>query len=623
MSNETKKQQEHRVQIWDHPESKIAFLEQTLDGKGWKATIYPQTLASSSYNSLEEIKSKLDGRGYATKMGRDDKGQTVLHVHHLPNNADIDHAISELGLVKGSAHVISHVGDHIRSGALGLYHSAKQGSHYFVGNRAKTMASLYLAGDILSTMSFVTAKKQPGAESEKLLQKMFGSLDQPYEKLYAGGSFMSAIQSLIYMSFADEGSDSQLQHLKKEYRQAEKRGADPMSVNAWKAQTKQSHSPLHAVETFIRKYPIELGALAQIIGFSAVTASGKMRWDKFKHSTDKELRASAEGGRLEMLTAPCSILAWILLTLKPKEEDKEAKEKDPLKAKNGIQGFIDNPARISGALATGTSVAGIMAGSKQNNPMKMAGQGTWLLGDAAMFTMKSDNYGQSGQSKEDFAAEAAAEFISESPIVFGQEELEHYVSELSNYMAERMAADGHEDKKTLSADDIKETAHEIALKTMTRLANKQLIAQKLAHHVAQIVFQFPEAQQDSLKTSLSKAISECPGVLITTDEMVSSVSAELGKITHTLENNREKPLPKMHELAQDISSIVLAMPAEHAAENASQIFDVLQEHMELGERDHTHLAHAMKQQISENTGIPTSALTELERNINTPDRSLH
>lgn len=606
----TQQRPESYVKIWDHPESRIAFLETTLRGQDWHAVIYPQQGEGSM--SLEDIQKKLERRGYATQIQLSSNDEPSLLVHHLGDEAGFNQSIQELGLVKGSAHSIKNIGV-----PIGQAVSAVKGAvHHTTSDRARLMSALYLCGDVLNTIS--------GWTNHGIKETSHNAYA---DSLYGFGNALSALQSLIYMGYAEAGSAVQQRQLTKQYTHALKQGYDPIDTGHWDVTLHDKHGLVGKIDSVLRHHPIEAGAISQILGFASVAASGGLRLNQDRHRLEtasakerKSLEQSIKSGKFDIIAALTSCASWAIIMHppKPKEHDQT---NETLTELNIWEKVKENPARLSATLSGFSSILGIASAGARGNNWQRAGQGVWMAGDVAMFTVRTDNYGKKGATKEDHAAEAAAAFIATSPIVLGSDELHQFVRKVSDHLAEQILHDKSDDEP--DPKELHTVSRNIMLATMQNLVGKQLRATHIAHSIAQMAWKFPEACREGLLDSLTEAIAEAEGVYIKQDELRSMASQDLENIRQTINNGSPAEPPSMLDISPHISSIVLDLPPMCAAVNASRLYDAVKPLMKCSARDSDHLQRAMEQQVAEASQLPPHSITALQRAVAPNQHTLH
>ena len=102
---------ERQIHIWDHPESRVQFLETVLNGSDWKAVIHadPAKTIDQGRHELESINQTLLRHGFTTHPAQDEHGQPTLTIHHLGDATGVLASLKELGLIEGSRRTLTHL----------------------------------------------------------------------------------------------------------------------------------------------------------------------------------------------------------------------------------------------------------------------------------------------------------------------------------------------------------------------------------------------------------------------------------------------------------------------------------------------------------------------------------
>ena len=105
-----------QVYIYDHPESKIRFLEQTLADKDWRATLVYANTDATALAEREHAKQQFAARGYAVREGKTEQGEPTLELHHLGEGSSPHEIIQELGVGRGVGKLLMHPSVPIHAG---------------------------------------------------------------------------------------------------------------------------------------------------------------------------------------------------------------------------------------------------------------------------------------------------------------------------------------------------------------------------------------------------------------------------------------------------------------------------------------------------------------------------
>jgi hypothetical protein len=600
-----------RLRIWDHPESRITFLETILKDKDWEAIIYEAPKSAGTpedpTKSLEEIQKELCKKGYKTEIGVDDEGTRALSIKHFGTERGLVTNVQEFGLSKGCARTIDTLPDTLSHTVTQI----KDGLSYATGDKARLLSSFYILGDILQTFSGLANKKEDGyvaptSFSEKIKEK-YNDIRKPANALQSGVGLAALAQSLIYMKFAKDGSEMHLNRLSSLMENALENGVEPSDVLKYsdKNDERKSHNPLTAAKNFLERHPIETGATIQMTG-------GLMNISSYLIKQKKEFLNNPEalkGSYYAIAGSMASIAGWIMLMYKGEEKPKDADGK-PLDGKEPNL-FQRHPEAFASATEIGANALQMIGGGLVKNPLVVASQASFMVGDATMFFMKNNDYGAAGVAKVDMTAKAAARFISIMPMVLGQEEEQKFIGDLSRYLARQIV----EDKMKLSKGSgallhtdlheeelVKDITGGIAKAIRKELSGKERKLTAIVNEAANIAHAFPEDEQPKIIDKLADTINNMAGVYINRDSLRALIDAEERTLVMLDSGDPNKPIPrpKMQELAPHISTIVLALPPVNATENATLLYDMLAPEMQTSKNDGIFMQQALKQ----NAGVP-------------------
>jgi hypothetical protein len=605
----------HRLRIWNDPESRIAFLETVMEGKDWEAVIYEPPkgtpAAEKPHHSLEEIQKELRKKDYITDLGMDDEGNRTLTVKHFGKERGFITNIQELGLVQGW----HRTWDHLPETFSASVKTTKDFGNYIVGDKARFLSGLYIAGDLMM-MAASAISKSPDAKTDPFLVKM----KRPEQALHFAASILSLGTTLILMNYGRDGSEIRLDELRKHMDDALGHGVAPSDVLKYKGEDIKKEG--NFVDKFIKQHPLETASTFQILTGLANLGSG---YYSMKVPENRSDPAAMKNIKYSMAGSATSIAGWGLLAapvqnLKDQNGDPAFIAKYQEECVSTVQ-ILASLLRMHGARASESTT-----GEKnKGNAWTMASEGTFILGDMTMWFLNAKEYGAHGAANPDMTAHAASTFISSMPMVLGQEEEQKFIGDLSNYLARQMVEEQmgtEEGRKKADGKNEDEMTAELAGK-ISKATRKELMGKErklgvIVNAAANIAHAFPDAQQDTVIDALTTKISDMSGVYIEKDKLRALIDAEERTLVMMDAGgvNVVKQAPKMADVAKYISSVVSALPPMNAAENASLVYDAIAPMMETSPRDALYMQQAMKEKTAEKTGI-SPAMLAAQRSQNT------
>ena len=142
------------IYIFDHPESKIRFLEASLVGDDWRAAIViPSNESADAEQHAREMEAEFQKRGYATSIDSDGTGNTLLHIHHFGTTSSPLDVVREMGLGRGTSFTIGHAGQLTGAALTG----AANFFSYVIKEPARLFNGIYLSGDAFMSASELLA----------------------------------------------------------------------------------------------------------------------------------------------------------------------------------------------------------------------------------------------------------------------------------------------------------------------------------------------------------------------------------------------------------------------------------------------------------------------------------
>lgn len=563
-------QSNHIVRIWDAPETRINFLETILKDKEWEAVVYHPDFApdgkqkANPSTPLPELAEKLQTRGYKTALGQDENGIPTLTVRKFGSDTSLATALGEMGFVKGMTHKISNIGEPLGNAISKVGALCK----YMFTDKARLIGTTYLLGDLFLA----------GAGSDGKKDKL---------KTLAGVG--ATLQSLIFMAFAKEGSEAMFSKLMATADKSVKEGRDLLDADTWRQMEVKSHNPLSMGHRFLQRYPIQLGALAQIAGQVALFSSGVKG---LRQGGDKK------GALSDMMTGVSSSIGWSLVMRHGKEVPDEEKAA-PGTPKRLWQEMSANPNKFASGFLAASTATGIIGGIfdrdgdvptldkdatvkekvkhlyQNSNKAQVLAYSTYLVGDGVMFATQSEHYGAKGMADADMLATAAEEFIKASPLVLGVKEQEQLVGNLSEYLANRAAEEvARKEKREMSDEDISLLTKRIGKNLMAKLPAVNPRTNEVAGHIAGIVGAFHPQLGNPIVEALCETFSKVHGVAIDDDELK----------THVMRQVEYAPEPDKKVTVKDIekplAALVQSLPGAASADVVDRMFTALGDYLQ-------------------------------------------
>lgn len=569
------------IRIWDDPESRIHFLETVLKGKEWEAVVYHPNFApdgtqrKGASTPLPELQKKLATLGYETSLGQDENGIPILNIRNFGHDTTLNNSIKELGFVKGMTHKITHIGEPLGNV---LQKTADMVKHVAT-DKARLVGGIYLVGDVLMfAAAFFNKDEKKGLDSRPWMEKFKEKMVDPANQLQSVSGILATLQSVIYMKYAEQGSEAMYSELMKQADQAREQGVDLLSAEAWKNKHENnSKGLLNFPNKLLRDYPLQMGALSQIAGQVALMASGGIRLRRNIGVGGEKAQELRQGAVMDMATGALSVTGWSLLTkTKPKKvaEEDRLPWSDPRRV---WQEMSANPNQFASGFLAAATIAGYIGGEKKKNPIQKAQNATYLMGDGVIALTNSEHYGAEGMSNSAMLAEAADHFIKASPMILGEKEQGQLVEQLSAYLAERHlyeAARKSKHSPEVTDAQVSELGWRIAEELNAKLPKVNHRANEAAKCIAGLVRSFNPTEGAKLTEALCDAICDMEGVVIDKEELKAHVLRQ----TEYPKEPAEK-LVKMEDIAKPMANLVFAIPGAATPASVDKIYSIVDEHV--------------------------------------------
>jgi len=610
---------EARISVWDHPESRIAYLESVMNGADWRACVYAPPHANNAENTLIELGSALQKRGYETQLKIDEHGNHALHIHHFNDRPKFLEAIHDMGFAKGIGYGISHPNEALSN----LYQGAKEGVGYTTANTARLLAGLYLLGDVVLTPTewFDKHKKSATAEVVAPELKTVSTDIKAATKLPARlASFygpLAILQSVIYMAYAKDGHEKQQQDLDDAFSKGMQSGYKHLDINQWhNPQNEEAFEPdsmFGKVQNMMKNHPIEAGAIAQIVAGYSVAGANLLAFKNIRalqngggHKTVEAAKELAEQASSKLTYAAFGGLTGTSWAILPTANRAEGEEKTSV-----FHHITDNPAKISATFSTAGSLFGLKSAMTDKNKAKYAGQGLYLLGDATMFLLKSTEYGKKGAGMESLMIEAASHFMQHSPMIMGDGEQLEFSQHLSRYMVQQL--------DEVEKSDMPEMIKNVSKGIVEQMKDMPDKTDAFISRLTSLIETFPDNKREQVSQSLSESVASLPGVFIEASVLHNAIAE---KIDHMPNRNSSDKTPSMHDLAPHITKVLSQLPPMQAANNANILYETLAPHMRTTAHDETVFAKNMMDYSAEVSGIPPHIIKSQLSTPSLPNRNM-
>lgn len=505
------------VRIYENPESKIRFLETLLHGKDWSANIIisDKTLPAGTNKDTyaKQLQQQFNAWGYSSELSTDSQNHLTLHIHHVGDETSFYSTIEKMGLTKGVSFTLTHLNMPLSQALNSAYGYAE----YIIKEPARLFSGIFLLGDIMLLASGAKAKVNQGKFLERIKNDI-AALKDPANALQSSAGIFALLQSLIFIKFANSGSELAYKEITSQYHAGIKSGIDPINVSQWAANNDQKPSVVHSL---LKRYPIEAGSIAQILGQIAFAGSSMLQIKKLGW-------ANAKGYKTNILSAALSIASWSMFVKNPKHHDEKTPwDKNPLT--RGWQEFEEHPERFASIVTAAASSIGLYGAIKTGNKFQQYAESLWLLGDAVLFFTQKNHYGNVAARKEDPLIQAATKFMTELPLALGPMAHERFIQDLSHVLAEK--ATRQSQNKTFNhipsptyLKDIETLQDAIEKGVKDNLAKISSHYDKLIRQTAQLVERFPQKERTHIIETLSSAMAESTGIHASKEEFTVSLN---------------------------------------------------------------------------------------------------
>lgn len=577
------KEKQKPIYIFDHPESRIRFLEATLDGQDWRATIVYPDAGPISLANLQAVSRTLSQRGYLLQRGVDPYGHPTLEVHHVGIGTSPLELWREMGIARGTMHTLLHpgmaLGEYLHQAKRGVTHTAK-----LMSDPARANGVFFTVAEVFLTLAGLGNKSDPLPSKELLRTRRFSNL------LQSGAGLFFLGQSLIYLLFAKSNDDIVLASVKRQMAQSAEAGTALGRIRFDPETEKQDTGIFAPVTRFLKRYPIHLGAMSNNIGMGLyighIFAQKKLMGAIAKlpgmpeKTVSEAISYSTKDWKKGLIGCIISLIGWTTMML-PRKQKSEVEDSSHIPARGLIETLKENPQYVTGVLAAGSSsmrLAESLSPGKRNR-IQTIGESIYLPGDLLLFGIKNDHYGTDNIKDVEGISKKIAAHVNDLPVVLGQQMQREAVENIAHYLTEkRIATLAKEHKLTPELrTTITQRSNEIVAATLAHIApeqNSRLL--HVAHISNRIVERFPESAQAELRQRLNTAMVAMPWLQSSVAEL-QQLAAALPPATNP---HTTSATVSMKEVAADIAALLKIVPDVEDGASAAKLYDAFAPYME-------------------------------------------
>ena len=569
----------------------VQFLQEALPDKDWRTTVTFPDNSPASLAKLQALHDRLSGDSrYLITDKVNAQNQPVMQIHHMGHDTRIATILQEMGPVRGLGYMAAHpVGMAAKTGtAIGKAARELGNDPARLNGFIFTFAEFFLAtaGIFGNSKQPIPHKLQPMRKRANLLQTVAGNL------------FLG--QSLIYLLLArsnDEIAMDQVRHKVKA--KLENGSAEAIENIAYNPQTDKSNQGVFgAIGGFIRRYPIQIGALFNVTGMFVYIAH-VLQEKKLLHQVQemkpealaalniklpkaKALTQAADyikkagnyvekGWRYGIMGCAASIVAWTMMMMPHKQRSPEERRKD----RGNLFGPLkDNPQLVTGALAVVSSSSRLVESLSPGklNLVQAVGEAIYIPGDLLLMAIHNDEYGDSRKSKDKLAKQLV-QYIQEIPLAIGPQSQKALVENIGTFLEQKAADEmaALPPGQRISETQLKEQIQRTVYLVRSQLQRHEKPFDKLVESGIRMVNDFPEEVRPALRDKLIGAMSEIPWVHATPQELRMAFESYV-------------PFPEMPRLREerdlnlrsDIGAIASIIPTADAAATATKLLSVVQ-----------------------------------------------
>ncbi|MES2985489.1 MAG: hypothetical protein V4735_09930 [Pseudomonadota bacterium] len=584
------------ITIYDHPESKIRFLETALMGKDWRARVLFADSDPASPQHLAATRELLQARGYAVAAGHDEHGNSTLEIHHFGAQSALSDVLHEAGLLRGTAHAITHPADTLGKGLV----AAKKSALWLEGSlRDPARAN----GVINSTAEVFLTTASAGAQ--------YGKFTDPKNALLSIAGLGFLAQSVTYLGFARNNEDRAFQRIGGKIDQAIAANDDLGALRYDPARDAASDSFGERAGRFMKRYPVQIGAMANNFGMLAYIGHAVLE-RKFCRSrllanphdaaALRYVGTGATGAMAWLKTgfgkdifgASLSFAGWSALMIPPSAP---APECDQPLDRNPLQktwhAFREHTPFVAGLLTLGASSFRLMGANSKGNVRQQIGEKIYIGGDVALMFTNSHAYGGDAKINPEKLAARITQHVAEQPVLMGAREQTQFVDHIMQFWLDKHTADAAMDRSPPAASRgaAEQNAQDIKQAVMRTIRHHQTERlERLGACAAKIIMRFPDAQQAPMVEAMASALQTMPWMKAGRGEIKASIAAALRPVAAN-----DAPLAPLSQsgIARDVATLLEVVPHIDAPAATSALYDTLAPFMQPRHPQPTTQVHAV------------------------------
>ncbi len=564
-------------------DSRLQFLEEVLPNKDWRTSIVFQDSSDTSLARLAEMKAMLEQRRYIVNIAHDDRQRPLLQIHHIGRDTTLLSILQERGIGSATKYMAAHPGAMLGKAGDGIVKTARELS----SDPARLNGFAFTLAELFLTSAGLFNKKDPIPKNMMPLRKRANLLQSIAGSLFLG-------QSLTYLLLARSNDEMTMDQIRGKVNERLKSGS-PIEHIGYNAQAdKPDSGPLGQLSSFIRKYPIQIGAMFNVTGmfvYIGHVLTEKKLFSQVQHMKVEDLAALNSkspqamakatvylkeavkyidrGWKFGIAGCVASIVAWSMLLL-PHKQKKEAEKK-----KREVGDFIghlkDNPQLITGSMAVTSSTLRLIEGIAKRNPVQIIGEGIYIPGDLLLMLIHNDEYGE-GSKGQDKLVKRLSEYMHQLPVALGPQSQKDFVTHLGEYLQDKAIAD-----TSLLPPEQRVTPEQIAQDTQRLVNNLRLKLSQLhdtpfdllVDNAVRVVNHYPPELRAPLRDRMAETLAQLPQVRASVAELQAALEQHVPIRTET-------PIAP-RDLAGDIGALSSTVPQSNVAKNALLLKDMLAE----------------------------------------------
>ena len=562
------------IASWENPEEELRFLEETLHGKDWRAEIiYPANQPTASIQS-QQMRQKLEEQGYLVNAILNDKGETILKIHHLGEGSTLRDIARETSLSGTLTQMARHPLIPLKNTLRNAQNSIDK-----LDDVVKDPAQ---ANGLIFTVAegFLTLAGLGNKSGQK--ENFWAKIRQPrnYLQSLAGGLYLG--QSLTYLTLAKSNDQRSFEQLKDKVTRTSGKEHSLLDLHYQPEIDQSKAGPLTKIGDYFKKYPIQVGAVLNDIGMAAYMGHAIFTRRYYRQNPQLEGAANyiKKGFWRDIGGGITSIVAWSLLLL-PSHKKSEQSEEPPATEKSLgtklVNYFKDNPETGTGFLTMASSGQRLMGSLAKKNYIQAIGESIYLPGDFLLLFTKNSEYSDHTQHNREKLAAKIANFVDRLPVVMGPSAQHQFVTSITFYLRDKTLADqaGKSGKEIIPAEELELRATQLAKtieKNLREKKNNDL--DHLAESTAALLFKFPATTRPQLQAQLSQALSQLPWVHATSQELHRAID-EVPTPIH----RHVTPMPTMRQLSKDVGKIATTVRNIDSAAAVSALYEILHHHI--------------------------------------------